>query len=74
MLTEEDRVRLRALQDRWLALGHVRDIIRRFGEDEVIAASFPGNIRWPTFREVRVLIHPDLAEWFRSFFREDEDV
>lgn len=68
-LTKDERDELRTLQDRWLALPVVKHQIRLYGETEPIAGGYPGA-RWPTYREVRELLHPDLREWFADFFRE----
>jgi len=69
-MTAADRNCLRKLQDRWLALPHVRRQIELFGEDEPLAMGWPGH-PWPTYREVREVLHPDLRSWFEDFFRED---
>ena len=69
-MTREQRDELRALQDRWLELPSIRRQIELYGEDEPIAMGFPGN-PWPTFRQVKMMLHPDLASWFADFFRED---
>lgn len=70
MITERERDELRALQDRWLALPHVRRQVELYGEDEPLAAGFPGR-PWPTYRAVRAMVFPDLKGWFEDFFRED---
>jgi len=70
-MTDAERKELRELQNRWLDRPAVRRQVELFGWDEPIAMSFPRGGRWPTFREVRTLIYPDLREWFRDFFRED---
>lgn len=69
-MTAADRARLRRLQDRWLALACIRRQIERYGEDEPIQMGYPGQ-PWPTFRQVRDLLHPDLESWFADYFREE---
>ena len=31
---------------------------------------WPGR-PWPTYRQVREMLHPDLKDWFEDYFRED---
>lgn len=69
-MTSDERMALRKLQDAWLKLPVVQNQIRLHGEDEPIAMAWPGQ-RWPTFREVREILHPDLRGWFEDFFRGD---
>lgn len=65
-MTEADRDRLRALQDRWLDLPTVQHQIRIGGEDEHIT----GNPFSPTFREVRTIVFQKWEAWFKGFFQE----
>lgn len=60
-MTDADRDRCRALQDRWLALPAVQAQIRNHGEDRRIAGHDS-----PTFRDVRTLVLP----WWQGFFQE----
>lgn len=62
-MSDEDRTRLRQLQDRWLAKAVIRNQIRLFGEGTQIAG--PGS---PTFRQVRETLLPEWEEWFSDFF------
>lgn len=70
-MTMKERDELRALQDRFLALPVVRYQIDNYGEDQPLAGHFPGGNPWPTFREVRESLHPDLKGWFLDFFRDE---
>lgn len=65
-MSDEDRDRLRALQDRWLALGVVQTQIRNYGEDESIVGV---RGKRPTFADVRTLVLPDWEQWFGDFFQ-----
>lgn len=65
-MTDEERSRLRALQDRWLVAQEVRSHIKNWGWDESIAT--PGS---PTFRQVRDTVLPDWSGWFEDFLRGD---
>src|SRR5438045_1791331 len=56
MMTEADRDRLRALQDRWLALRVIQSHIRNHGEDEPIAGGTYATEDYPTFRDVRTTV------------------
>lgn len=69
-MTKPERDELRFLQDDWLALKSVRWQIMAFGDDEVIAMGFHGS-PWPTYRDVRTMLLPDLKTWFEDFFRGD---
>lgn len=69
-MTDAERKELRSLQDAWLALPHVRYQIDTYGEGQPLAGHFPGGNPWPTFREVRTMLHPELKGWFEDFFRE----
>jgi hypothetical protein len=62
MVTDADRARLRALQDRFLADPLVRKQVERWGEDHPVAA--PGS---PTFRQVREAVWSGWEGWFREF-------
>lgn len=62
-MTTEDRERLRALQDKWLALPSVRNHIRNHGEHERIAG--PTS---PTFEDARTCVLPEWEQWFLDFF------
>lgn len=62
-MTETDRDRLRALQDRWLALPSVKNHVRNHGEGERIAG--PNS---PTFAQVKTQLLPDWEQWLRDFF------
>ena len=63
MTDESNREELRALQDRWLALGVVQNQIRNYGEQERIAG--PTS---PTFEDVRRFVLADWKAWFEDFF------
>jgi hypothetical protein len=65
MPTDQERARLRALQDRFLADPLVRRQLDRWGEDHPVA--FEGS---PTFRGVRETLLPDWEGWFREFLGE----
>ena len=63
MLSDLDRDRLRALQDRWLALPVIVNHVRNHGDDTPIAGPDA-----PTFADVRRVLLPDWEEWFNDFF------
>lgn len=63
-MTDDDRKRLRRLQDRWLALPAVAYNIRTFGEDVRIS----GMPNAPTFRDVKEMILPEYEQHFREYF------
>lgn len=69
-MTSADRDALRLLQDRWLDLPCIRRQVELYGEDEPIAMGYPGR-PWPTYRQVRDMLHPELRSWFEDYFRED---
>lgn len=69
-MSDAERKELRDLQNRWLALPHIHRQVAMFGWDEPVAMSFAHSGQWPTFAEVRDLLHPELKSWFEDFFRE----
>lgn len=62
-MSEADRDRLRALQDRWLNLPVIQNHIRNHGDHERIAG--PDS---PTFDEVRRILLPAWEQWISDFF------
>lgn len=62
-MSEADRDRLRALQDKWLALPVMVNHIRNHGGHERIAGR-----ESPTFDDARRLLLPEWEQWFRDFF------
>ncbi len=57
------RDRLRAIQDRWLALPVIRNHMRNHGDHTPIAT--PDS---PTFDDVKRMVLPDWEQWFKDFF------
>lgn len=62
-MDDHERLRLRELQDRWLALLVIQNHIRNHGEHERI-----GWVDSPTFDEVKRLVMPEYEQWFKDFF------
>lgn len=71
-MTDAERKELRALQNRWLGLPFIQRHIGLWGWNQRVNGNFPDQPPWPTFAEVRDLLHPDLKGWFQDFFREGE--
>jgi hypothetical protein len=68
-MNDADRNRLRALQNRWLALPSVQAQIRLYGEHHQIAGAFYAT-NHPSFHDVRTKVLPQWEAWFMEFFNE----
>lgn len=60
---------LRHLQDRWLRLPAIDNRVVNHGEDQRIALGYP-DAPWPTYRDVRTKLLPELKGWFEDYFRD----
>jgi len=66
-MTDTERDRLRAIQDKWLAHPLIKSHIAEHGEDGHIV-----TVDDPTYHDVRTTLLPAWEYWFMGFLGVDE--